>query len=97
MRGAAKPDPAEGEARGVLCSLLYITAGTIIRYRRYQPKVGTWTLEELPIILIVEDDQLLQSVIEEALTDGGFEIVIAASGANAVELLNTPMANFGRW
>jgi hypothetical protein len=95
LRGAAKPDPAEGEARGVLCSLLY-TAGTIIRYRRYQPKVGTWTLEELPIILIVEDDQLLQSVIEEALTDGGFEIVIAASGANAVELLNT-MANFGRW
>ena len=58
--------------------------------------MGTWTLEELPIILIVEDDQLLQSVIEEALTDGGFEIVIAASGANAVELLNT-MANFGRW
>ena len=46
-------------------------------------------MEDLPIILVVEDDQLLQSVIAEALTDGGFEIVIAASGENAVELLNT--------
>jgi DNA-binding response OmpR family regulator len=46
-------------------------------------------LEDLPIILVVEDDQLLQSFVEEALTDGGFEIVIAASGENAVELLNS--------
>jgi len=46
-------------------------------------------LEHLPTILVVEDDQLLQGVIEEALTDGGFEIVIAALGENAVELLTT--------
>jgi DNA-binding response OmpR family regulator len=46
-------------------------------------------LENLPIILVVEDDQLLQRVVEETLTDGGFDIVIAASGENAVELLDT--------
>jgi DNA-binding response OmpR family regulator len=45
-------------------------------------------LENLPIILVVEDDQLLQRVVEETLTDGGFDIVIAASGENAVELLD---------
>lgn len=43
----------------------------------------------MPIILVVEDDQLLQRVVEETLTDGGFDIVIAASGENAVELLDT--------
>ena len=42
----------------------------------------------MPIILVVEDDQLLQRVVEETLTDGGFDIVIAASGENAVELLD---------
>ena len=47
------------------------------------------TLEHLPIILVVEDDQLLQRVVEETLTDGGFEIVIAVSGENAIELLDT--------
>lgn len=36
----------------------------------------------------MEDDQLLQRVVEETLTDGGFDIVIAASGENAVELLD---------
>lgn len=42
----------------------------------------------LQVILVVEDDHLIQSVVEESLTDGGFEIVIASSGENAVELLD---------
>ena len=45
-------------------------------------------MENLLVILVVEDDQLIQSVVEESLTDGGFEIVIASSGENAVELLD---------
>lgn len=36
---------------------------------------------------MVEDDPLIQSIVEEALTDGGFEIVIASSGENAIDLL----------
>jgi DNA-binding response OmpR family regulator len=46
-------------------------------------------VENLPVILVVEDDHLVQSVIEDGLTDGGFEIEIASSGENAVELLDT--------
>ena len=45
-------------------------------------------MDNLPIILVVEDDHLIQSVVEESLTDGGFEIVISSSGENAVELLD---------
>jgi CheY-like chemotaxis protein len=45
-------------------------------------------VDNLQVILIVEDDHLIQSVVEETLTDGGFEIVIASSGENAVELLD---------
>src|ERR1700691_6005431 len=48
---------------------------------------GAW-VENLLVILVVEDDQLVQSVVEESLTDGGFETVIASSGENAVELLD---------
>jgi DNA-binding response OmpR family regulator len=44
-------------------------------------------LENLPVILVVEDDHLIQGVVEESLADGGFEIVIASSGESAVELL----------
>jgi DNA-binding response OmpR family regulator len=46
-------------------------------------------LENLPIILVVDDDPLLQQIVEEALRDGGFETVVAASGEKAVELLDT--------
>jgi CheY-like chemotaxis protein len=42
---------------------------------------------ELPIILVVEDDQLIQSLVEETLSDGGFESAIAASGEEAVTLI----------
>jgi DNA-binding response OmpR family regulator len=45
-------------------------------------------LENQLVILVVEDDHLIQSLVEESLTDGGFEIVIASSGENAVELLD---------
>ncbi len=44
-------------------------------------------MENLQIILVVEDDQLLQGLIEESLTDAGFATVLASSGENAVELL----------
>jgi DNA-binding response OmpR family regulator len=46
-------------------------------------------LDNLPIILVVDDDPLVQRIVAESLGDGGFETVIAASGDEAVELLDT--------
>ena len=45
-------------------------------------------MENLPIILVVEDDHLVSSVVEESLVDGGFQTTIASSGENAIELLD---------
>jgi DNA-binding response OmpR family regulator len=45
-------------------------------------------VNNLQVILVVEDDHLIQSIVEESLTDGGFETVIASSGENALELLD---------
>lgn len=42
---------------------------------------------DLPTILLVEDDQLIQAMVEEALTEGGFQVAIAASVEEAVALL----------
>jgi len=44
-------------------------------------------LDDALTILVVEDDQLLQSLVEEALTEGGFEPNIAGSGEEAMTLL----------
>jgi DNA-binding response OmpR family regulator len=38
-------------------------------------------------ILVVEDDQSIQSIVEEALSDGGFEPAIASSGEEALTAL----------
>ena len=46
-------------------------------------------MQGLPTILVVEDDHLIQSVVEEALKEGGFDIVIASSGEHAAELLDS--------
>jgi CheY-like chemotaxis protein len=45
-------------------------------------------LSELPVILVAEDDQAIQAIVEEALSEGGFELAIAASGEEAVALLS---------
>src|SRR6266576_3938892 len=37
--------------------------------------------------MVVEDDPAVQGIVEDALTEGGFEPAIAASGEEAVTLL----------
>jgi len=51
-------------------------------------------VEELPVILVVEDDDAVQGLVEEALVDGGFEPAIAASGEEAVTLLKGGLTKY---
>jgi DNA-binding response OmpR family regulator len=44
-------------------------------------------LSESPTILVVEDDQAIQDIVEDALSQGGFEVAIAASWEEAATLL----------
>src|SRR5205814_7247009 len=43
--------------------------------------------QDLPTILVVEDDYATQSLIEDVLTEAGFNPAIAPSGEEAVTLL----------
>jgi CheY-like chemotaxis protein len=44
-------------------------------------------MADLLEIMVVEDDQQIQRIIEEALSDGGFEPAIESSGEEALALL----------
>lgn len=44
-------------------------------------------MEDQIAVLVVEDDQAVQGLVEDALSDGGFDPAIAASGEEAVTLL----------
>jgi DNA-binding NtrC family response regulator len=50
--------------------------------------------DQLPIVLIVEDEELAQQMVEDALKDGGFQTQIASSAEEAVTLLNGKGANY---
>ena len=43
--------------------------------------------DQLPVVLVIEDDPDIQFFLEEALHDGGFEPAIAGSGEEAITLL----------
>jgi DNA-binding response OmpR family regulator len=51
-------------------------------------------MQGLPKILVVEDDLLIQSVVEEALKEGGFEIDIASSAEQAIEKLDGVVGSY---
>jgi len=51
-------------------------------------------LHDLPVILVVEDDQLVQTFVEESLGEGGFEAAVAASGEEAVTLLKARQGKY---
>ncbi len=44
-------------------------------------------MDNAVLILVVEDDQLIQGLVEESLSDGGYETAIATSGEDAAALL----------
>jgi len=46
------------------------------------------------LLLLVEDEALLHTILENGLEDAGFEIVISASGAAALRELDTDAARF---
>jgi CheY-like chemotaxis protein len=49
-------------------------------------------VEDLPFILVVEDGDAVESIVEDALTEGG--LAIAASGEKAVTLLTGSRSKF---
>jgi DNA-binding response OmpR family regulator len=48
---------------------------------------GVIALDDQLLILVVEDDEEIQTIVEDALTEGGFEPAVAPSGEEAVTLL----------
>jgi DNA-binding response OmpR family regulator len=44
--------------------------------------------EVLVMVLVVEDDQLMQGMVEETMTEGGFEATIFGTGEEAVTILH---------
>jgi DNA-binding response OmpR family regulator len=43
--------------------------------------------EKIPVVLVIEDDEPIQVVVEDALAEAGFAPAIVASGEEAVTLL----------
>jgi CheY-like chemotaxis protein len=72
-----------------LCTLLYFSMERIPLVSIIHPAGSgrVERLQELLVVLVIEDDQDVQIVIEEALSDAGFEPAIAPSGEEAVTLL----------
>jgi DNA-binding response OmpR family regulator len=43
--------------------------------------------QNIPVILVIEDDEEIQTLVEEALSDGGFQAAVAPSGEEGITLL----------
>jgi len=51
-------------------------------------------VDELPVILVIEDEYAVQGIVEEALTDGGFATDILSSGEEALTLFRSGLKNY---
>ncbi len=47
------------------------------------------------LVFVVEDEDLIQTILEEALTEGGFNVVLAKSGEDAIAMLDKDGADYG--
>jgi DNA-binding response OmpR family regulator len=51
-------------------------------------------MNELPVILVIEDEDSIQTVVEEALTEGGFATDVVASGEEALTLFSGGLRSY---
>ena len=51
-------------------------------------------MDDVVTILVIEDDQLIQAMVEEALSEGGFEATVTASGEEAIKLLHANKSQY---
>ena len=51
-------------------------------------------LPDMPVVLVVENEALLQPVLHDALKDGGFDVVMTASGEQALTLLKSGVVKY---
>lgn len=85
--------PRSSSPRKNQCSFLDIGAGTNPLGQRdllsaaCRGALRGSAVDDVLSILLVEDDQLLQSMVEDALIEAGFQPVLVASGEAAIALL----------
>jgi DNA-binding response OmpR family regulator len=60
----------------------------------YQVGQGFVLLDELPIILLVEDEAALQELVRHALSDAGFDLTVSASAEEALSLLGSGVVRY---
>jgi DNA-binding response OmpR family regulator len=51
-------------------------------------------LPDLPVILAVEDEELLRAFVHDALKEGGFDVVIVASADEALTLYQSGVVKY---
>ena len=44
-------------------------------------------MTELVVVMVIEDDEAVQGIVEDALSEGGFQAAVAATGEEAITLL----------
>ena len=48
----------------------------------------------MPVILVVEDEELLQAVVHDTLKEGGFDLTTVASGEEAVAMIESGVVKY---
>jgi DNA-binding response OmpR family regulator len=51
-------------------------------------------LQDLPIILVVEDEEPLQEIVHDTLKEGGFDVTTVARGREAVAMIESGVVNY---
>jgi len=51
-------------------------------------------LGNVPVVLVVEDEELLQEIVHDALKEGGFDLTTVASGQEAAAMIESGVVKY---
>ena len=51
-------------------------------------------MKNVPIVLVVEDEEPLQEIVHDALKEGGFDLTTVASGQEAVAMIESGVVKY---
>ena len=74
----------------LLCSLLNFVSPCVRSREQSRLRLsGGGKLQDVPVVLVVEDEELLQEIVHDALKEGGFDLTTVSSGEEAVAMMES--------
>jgi CheY-like chemotaxis protein len=83
-----------GRWQSIMFTFEHFASHCVMAWNRLIWALAEGKLQDVPIVLVVEDEESLPEIVHDALKDGGFDLTTVASGQEAVAMIESGVVKY---